>query len=232
MATQEVLNNHFLDLSINMCMELVFIHGANGSAQCWNYIESNLPHFKKSFIEYDSEKKFETNLKKMISNMSTKRNTFIIGHSMGGIYAYYLKHELPKSVSGAVTIATPYGGSAISTSLNTLFPMFCTLWSDSGVHSDVIKKMTELPVPNNWHQIVCTTNRTMIPLEPNDGLITKKSQTKIPGINYIEVDDTHYEVLQSKKVVKHIQNILNQKGKHYDRSTATNKHRSNHQKVL
>jgi len=188
-------------------MELVFIHGANGTSQSWNYLVPFFADYKMTFVEYDSFGKFKDNLKLQEQQLANKKSIFFIGHSMGGIYAFYLQ-ALLKNVIGGLTIAAPYGGSAISTTLKLFFPLH-PLWIDSGVHSTTIKNLINIPMHHNWHQIVCTTHRTSYPFEENDGLITKNSQTKLNGVNYIDMTDNHNEVLLNKKVVNIVRGILN-----------------------
>lgn len=190
-------------------MELVFIHGANGSSQVWNYMGSQFTDHNKTFIDYNSFNQFEENLANQVAQLVKKKNIFFITHSMGGIYAYYLRTIFSNQCLGAVTISAPYGGTAISNTMKLVFPFYHhPLWEDTCLQSPLIHRMKSFPVPQNWHQIVCSTKRTFFPLEENDGLITKKSQMALKGINYIHLDDTHYEVVQSTKALEIIKTIV------------------------
>lgn len=198
-------------------MELVFIHGANGSAQVWNYLSSQLTDYAKTFIEYNSFNEFDVNLADQVNTLLNKKNLFFIGHSMGGIYAYYLQSIFFRQSLGGITMSAPYGGSGLSNTMKLLFPWYdYPLWVDTAIHSPLIERMKELPTPKNWHQIVSTTDRTFFPLEPNDGLITKSSQMALKGINYIPLNDSHYECVQSPKVAEIINNITQKTLKKHD----------------
>jgi len=188
-------------------MELVFIHGANSSSSSWNYAKLFFDGYPKTFIEFDSSVSFQKNLEQQEEQLANKKSIFFIAHSMGGVYAYYLQ-ALLSNVKGGVTLAAPYGGSSISSILKLFFPGN-VLWVDSCVSSPVIRGLQKLTMHPNWHQVVCTTTHTSYTLEPNDGLITKYSQMRLEGVNYIDVVDNHSEVLQNDHVIKIIQDIIN-----------------------
>jgi len=189
-------------------MELVFIHGANATSKGWNYISPFFKDYDKYFVEYDCLTDFHKNLERIAEDLEKHGKIFLVSHSLGGIYGHYLQ-SVVRNVVGGCSIATPYGGSTLSSILKMFFPSN-KLFQETCVTSPIIKGVQRIRPHSNWHQIVCSTARTSYPFEPNDGLITKSSQMKINGVKFHEIDDCHHEVLQNEKTVNIIGGILDE----------------------
>ena len=91
-------------------LTVIWVHGANQSGLSFQYLRS-LTQFKNELVvEYDTSHKFKDNLE-MLSNdiLKVKGPYFMIGHSLGGLYALHLTKHV--DVAGAVSISTPFAGS-------------------------------------------------------------------------------------------------------------------------
>ena len=90
-------------------LNVIWIHGANQSGLSFQYLRS-LTRFKNELVvEYDTSHKFKDNLKMLSSEIIQVRGPyFIIGHSLGGLYALHLTRHV--DVAGAVSISTPFAG--------------------------------------------------------------------------------------------------------------------------
>ena len=96
-ATSLILRNDevgFDDLAV------IWIHGANQSGLSFQYLRS-LTRFKKELVvEYDTSDKFHNNLEALSKEIHQARGPyFIIGHSLGGLYALHLTKYL--DIAGA-----------------------------------------------------------------------------------------------------------------------------------
>jgi pimeloyl-ACP methyl ester carboxylesterase len=181
-------------------MRYVYIHGANATAQSFNYINHHLGG-DPSYLEYHSGDGFHHNLDQMIQQIEDQHDLFIVAHSLGGIYALHLANHLPKNIIGAVTISTPYGGVGIAEMAKWLLP-HSILLRDIAPSGSIITSTMRLPLLHPWCQIVTTRgDAPWIPMT-NDGVVTLQSMRARPDMDLIDVDLNHYEIMQSTQVVE------------------------------
>lgn len=185
---------------------LVFIHGANQSPSCWSHIIAHLQPQQYTLLDYDSRNSFSNNLERMKDDISHLKNIFFVAHSLGGIYSVHLYHHFLHNVKGAVTISTPYGGSTLALFFRQMFPAY-QLFRDICPSSPPIysSKLIEIDIP--WTQIVTTSGHHPIHVLPNDGVVTKNSMMCRYDIDYVLIDEDHYDVLYSKEVIEIIKNL-------------------------
>ena len=69
-------------------MSLVYIHGANATAQSWNYIQCKCG--EGITVSYDSALGFKNNLTRITEELSILDEIEFVAHSLGGIYAIHL----------------------------------------------------------------------------------------------------------------------------------------------
>ncbi len=188
-------------------MKIVYIHGANATSESFNYIREHINH-ESIHLEYKSENGFLKNLAEMKERIKDTNSVFFVAHSLGGIYALHLAHHYPKNVQGAVTIATPYGGS-ISADYVRWFLPFCQLLKDIGPCSEPMQLTHQISVTVPWTNIVTTQGSSPFMKEGNDGVVTVASMKKhARDMQLVEIAQNHYEILMSKQVVDIIiQNI-------------------------
>lgn len=184
-------------------MILVYIHGASATSESFNYLREHINH-KDIVINYDSRNGFEKNLADMKSLLANVKDIFFIGHSLGGIYALFIANDIPDQVLGAVTLSTPYGGAEAADYAKYFLP-FSRLMKDIGPSSWVMRQADKIKIQHPWTNIVTTKGQSPFILEPNDGVVTIKSQKHHENIELVEIDYNHYEVVLSEQVVGLIQ---------------------------
>lgn len=187
-------------------MKLIYIHGANASSISFNYIRSQLAYDDYT-IDYNSQHGFANNLARIITELNHFNDMFLIGHSLGGIYALHIANILPKQVVGAVTLSTPYGGSEVADFVKYLVP--CSrLFRDIGPNSDPIMSAKKLPLIHPWCNVVTTAgNSVWIPLK-NDGVVTIASMRARPEMTTVEIETNHYEVVLATGTINIIRDRL------------------------
>jgi pimeloyl-ACP methyl ester carboxylesterase len=181
-------------------MILVYIHGASATSESFNYIREHIGQ-QDIVINYDSRNGFEKNLADMKVQLEDVQDIFFISHSLGGIYALFLANELPDQVLGAVTLSTPYGGAEAADYAKYFLP-FSRLMKDIGPSSWVMRQADKIEIQHPWTNVVTTKGQSPFIIEPNDGVVTIKSQKHHENIELIEIDYNHYEVVLSERVIK------------------------------
>lgn len=181
----------------------VFIHGANQSRVCWNYIirELELLPAQYTCIEYSSLNPFFENLEEMkLLVDDLPNNCCFIGHSLGGIYAVHLYKTFPHKFSQSISISTPFGGSSAAEYLRYISPQ-TKLFKEIGRKSLPITQSlaTEIKIP--WTQLVTVRGNSPWLRSRNDGIVTERSMTVREDLEHIEVFANHYEVLVYDPVI-------------------------------
>ena len=162
----------------------------------------------KRQIEYDSSHSFKENLEEMKEVVKKYKDVVFIAHSLGGIYALHLAKEFPQKIKGAITISTPYGGAEVADYAKYFLP-FSRLLKDIGPSSWPMKTASDIEVIHPWTNIVTVSGKSPWMTVPNDGIVTISSmKQKSESMEIIEVNNNHYEVLMSTKVVEIIQEKL------------------------
>ena len=151
-------------------------------------------------VEYDTSHKFQDNSKMLSKEINqVKGPYFIIGHSLGGLYALHLTKHL--DIAAAVTISTPFAGSWTADWARFFVPTY-QLFRDVGRRSIPIKDSQNIKLKVGWTQIVSTKGDVPYHGGQNDGVCTIKSMTSRKAMELIEGPHTHFEVLCSDLVVK------------------------------
>ena len=181
-------------------MTVIWIHGANQSGLSFQYLRS-LTRFKNELVvEYDTSHKFKDNLKKLTNEIIQARGPyFIIGHSLGGLYALHLTKHV--DVAGAVSISTPFAGSWTADWARFFVPTY-QLFRDVGRRSIPVKESQGINLKVGWTQIVSTKGNVPYHGGQNDGVCTIKSMKSRKDMELIEVPHTHFEVMCSDLVVE------------------------------
>ena len=140
-------------------------------------------------VNYSSMDRFYDNLDMITEQCQNRGPHFVVGHSMGGLYALHLTKYL--RVVGGVSISTPFRGSSTADWAKYVVPSY-PLFRDIGRKSDPVKKAHEIKLDIPWTQIVSTTGSVPYHNGPNDGVVTLASMTQRTDMEYIEVPHTHY----------------------------------------
>ncbi len=180
---------------------ILFIHGANCTKDSFNYIKTFFEGYEHKYLEYSVDKEFYPNLDRMLPHVHDDKEYFIVCHSLGGIYALHLQALKPNSVKGVVSIATPFGGCKSADILKFVFPK-STLLKEVGPMSRPIRTGKILEIACPWTAIITTRGiPSIVPSEPNDGIVSLSSMRSRSDMKKIEVDTGHFEVLLRKQTI-------------------------------
>ena len=192
-------------------LSVIWIHGANQSGLSFQYLRSKTHFEKELVVEYDTSLKFRDNLEILSDEIIKVRSPyFIIGHSLGGLYALHLTKYV--DIAGAVSISTPFAGSWTADWARFFVPTY-QLFRDVGRRSIPIKEAKEIKVNIDWTQIVSTKGNVPYHGGQNDGVCTIKSMKSRKDMELIEVPHTHFEVMCSDLVVEIILDRYKKVGK-------------------
>ena len=145
---QENDNKFSEDLSV------IWIHGANQSGLSFQYLRSLTRFQNELVVEYDTSNKFYSNLEMLSNEINKVRGPyFIIGHSLGGLYALHLTKHV--EIVGAVSISTPFAGSWTADWARFFVPTY-QLFREVGRRSIPIKESKAINLNVDWTQIVST----------------------------------------------------------------------------
>ena len=178
-------------------INVIWLHGANQSSLSFEYLRSKTQFSKEIMINYSSMNRFYDNLDMITEQCQNRGPHFVIGHSMGGLYALHLTKYL--RVVGGVSISTPFRGSSTADWAKYIVPSY-PLFKDIGRKADPVKAANEIQLDIPWTQIVSTTGSVPYHNGPNDGVVTLASMTHRTDMEHIEVPHTHYEVVCSNHV--------------------------------
>jgi len=180
-------------------INVIWLHGANQTSLSFKYLQTKTKFPNEILINYSSMNRFQDNLEMIAEQVQGKGPHFVIGHSMGGLYALHLTHYV--RVVGGVSISTPFRGSSTADWAKYIVPSY-PLFKDIGRKSDPIKQANEIELKIPWTQIVSTNGSVPYHNGPNDGVVTLASMKHRTDMEMIEVPHTHYEVMCSDQVGK------------------------------
>lgn len=186
-------------------MTTLLIHGANSSRRSFNYLCSKVKLKDIRHIEYDVSYGFFKNLNRMIDELDSSGKYDVISHSMGGIYAIHLSKYLHFRKS--ISIAAPFDGASIADWAKYMMPYYA-LFRDVGTYSFPIRQAKEIKIEIPWLQIVTTRGNVPWLKVPNDGVLTVQSMTSRKDVNYIYLEENHYEIMLSDRAANEISSFL------------------------
>jgi len=125
----------------------------------------------------------------------------VVGHSMGGLYAWHLAKRNPGLVTAAISIGTPWGGSK-SVSFWRLFNMTSPWLTMLSRTEKWTTQPRRIAPPCPWTNVVTTHGFDIWGVDANDGVVTVESQRdlKNPTLEIV-LHYGHTEVLQSPELV-------------------------------
>mgnify|MGYP001226314384 CR=1 FL=1 len=183
-------------------LNVIWIHGANQTSLSFEYLREKTDFTNEILVNYSSTDKFDYNLDKISEQIKDKGPHFIIGHSMGGLYALHLTQR--HRIIGGVSISTPFAGSWTADWAKYIVPSY-PLFKDVGRRSIPIRTCMNIELTIPWTQII--TTHGMVPYHggPNDGVVTIESMRARNDMTQIEVPHTHYETMVSSRVAEILQ---------------------------
>lgn len=187
-------------------INVIWLHGANQTSLSFEYLRSKTEFANEILINYSSMNRFYDNLDNIIKQVKGKGPHFVIGHSLGGLYALHLTQHI--RVAGGVSISTPFRGSSTADWAKYMVPSY-PLFRDIGRKAHPVQTGHTIALDIPWTQVVSTTGSVPYHNGPNDGVVTYASMTHRSDMEFIEVPHTHYEVMCSDIVA----DIIKQKYK-------------------
>lgn len=175
-------------------INVIWIHGANQTSLSFQYLRQQTNFKKEIFVNYSSMNKFCDNLDMIVEEVQGRGPHFVIGHSLGGLYALHLTQYI--RVLGGVSISTPFAGSSTADWAKYIVPSY-PLFRDIGRKADPVRQAQEIKLDVPWTQIVSTSGQVPYHGGPNDGVVTIESMKARSDMEIIEVPHTHYEVVCS-----------------------------------
>lgn len=186
---------------------LVTIHGFNSTSNSFNYVTDKLNWDGEIVrVDYDSHRPLEEILKQVQDKLPHDRELVLMGHSLGGVIAVLLAHLIPDQIHSVVTISSPIGGSKAANFARWM-PWSPPIFKDITPSSQLIKIAQQKPtVP--VYSIITTGGALAVANEPNDSVVTVKSQQAVPAKKKAEVKANHFEVLTHPTTIKYIEHFL------------------------
>ncbi len=217
---------YFLEKFSKDKVQVLFIHGMNGTPRDFTYIINSLDKNKYQPIVYFYPSGINLNytvdgLRNSINNIKKTykiKKLIIIAHSMGGLVSRGFINSLDKdlTIEKYITLSTPwngqksagYGGKMSS----RIVPSFGNMVPGSTYQTNILSK--SFPKSLNHYLLFGYKGKSSFILDnSNDGVISLSSQlyskaqsqaSKIYGFN-----ETHSSILKSKDVIYRINQILN-----------------------
>ena len=180
-------------------INVIWLHGANQTSLSFKYLQTKTQFSKEIMINYSSMNRFYDNLDMITEQCQNKGPHFVIGHSMGGLYALHLTKYI--RVVGGVSISTPFRGSSTADWAKYVVPSY-PLFRDIGRNAHPVQAGHKIELDIPWTQIVSTNGAVPYHSGPNDGVVTLASMTHRTDMEYIEVAHTHYETMCSDAVAE------------------------------
>jgi hypothetical protein len=152
-------------------------------------MRSRLQTHEASFFEYDTHIPCSANINQCQNMTIGLQPDAIIGHSLGGIIAAHLSSDAKR-----VTVASPFGGSAIANWL----PMYSQLMRDVATTSPIISALRSKKVD---HARFLSIVANGLDGRGFDGVISTTSQKALYGPDYRTFDLNHFEVLVDDEII-------------------------------
>jgi pimeloyl-ACP methyl ester carboxylesterase len=177
---------------------IVLIHGANQTNTSFEFIRHALPAFRYINIDWSPTAGFQNNLDEMIDAVSDAGPVYLVGHSMGSIYAAHLSQHV--ECIGGATLSAPWGGSKAADWVRYMVPNY-PLYKEVGTKSPIIKTAASLELPGRWTNFITTQGDVPGIGGQNDCVLTVESMETRKDIFDVYIDATHYEVLLSTDLI-------------------------------
>lgn len=176
------------------------IHGAFSSPVIFNYVRRQMgPSYTWHFLDYQNE---TGGLRDLIANAhSFTRPHHVIGHSMGGLMALALINQ--PWVCSVTTISTPLGG--VNMNLVQQYLSRSEFMTDISSSGDFIRGLHKSTPSKPVQHLVSTHGFNPWIYEPNDGVITLRSQRAFALGSVHDVASNHAEIMMNDRTVELLQ---------------------------
>jgi pimeloyl-ACP methyl ester carboxylesterase len=192
---------------------IVLIHGAHQSSVTFEYLRHALPGFNYINIEWHVNSGFELNLSEMKEALKNSGAVYLIGHSMGGIYAAHLSESV--DCIGGAAISVPWGGSKQADYARYLMPSY-QLYKEVSTKSPFVTYARSLKLPGRWTNYVSTEGNVPAMGGQNDCVLTLESMTARKDLYTKFVKATHYEIVMCSDLIHNVgKNFIRASEQHY-----------------
>lgn len=195
---------------------IVLIHGAHQSNVTFEYMRHALPGFRYINIEWYPTNGFENNLNEMKDALKDAGPVYLIGHSMGGIYASHLAEHV--ECIGGAAISAPWGGSKQADWVRYMIPNY-SLYKEVGTKSPIIAHARTIDLPGRWTNYVSTEGSVPGMGEKNDCVLTISSMTARKDLHTKYIKATHYEIVMSTDLIHSVGKNFLRASEKYQSST-------------
>jgi pimeloyl-ACP methyl ester carboxylesterase len=210
-------NIYFLEKYDPAKIPILFVHGATGTPEGWEYLLAHidLNRFQPWFYYYPSG----ASIKSMADllfwkflNLQTKyqfKEAYVVAHSMGGLVvrSFLVDYgQLFPSITKFVSISTPWSGDNLSEYGVKYSPGVIPAWKDMGPQSEFAQSIYRKTLPPAIEYYLFFGHRgNRNPLRPNnDGVITLATQldprAQAEAKMVCGFDEDHSSILTSKPV--------------------------------
>lgn len=184
-----------------MTQTIFYIHGANCTPDSFNYLISGMPsELSFDYTMYDARTSDLLDIIFRIKHdvLENEEPVHLVGHSLGGVIAAVLAHELPEHIRSVTTIAAPFHGVEV--------PLFLRMlnWYDTFTQNIVPTNgcYAESRKPSTVPLHIIKTYGGNNPLlgYRNDGVVSLDSQAHDFADRTSEVPWNHFEVLMHPSI--------------------------------
>jgi pimeloyl-ACP methyl ester carboxylesterase len=200
---------------------LVLVHGMTDSPLRWQALlkKLNYESYQVLRFHYPTGMPLDTDaqvLAKMLERVIARtpnQRMIIIAHSMGGLVSRRAIQHLATDKKTATvdyffSVATPWGGHQLAALGAAQSPIVVPVWRDLAMNSTFLKQLyaQRLPTAINFDLFYATAGGRAIFNEPNDGVVTVKSQlderAKQEAKNIVAINSAHVAALLHADALK------------------------------
>ena len=183
-------------------IDVYAIHGAFSSPRMFNYLVHRMGRsYRWHFLDYSSMTGGLDSITASISEQ--QRPCHVVGHSMGGLIAIDIAHR--PWVCSITTISTPLGGIDISMMQGYLSRSSFLI--DIASHGNYIRRIKDASVSKPIQHIISGSGFNPFIYEPNDGVVTLRSQQSSTKGTVHVLDANHIEVMLLPRTVQLLENF-------------------------
>lgn len=179
--------------------KICYIHGAWASPRSFAWIKEHLPPHEVIDIQYSCSRNVTSTVADIEKTIKNVGPVNIISHSLGGVMAVALAGRC-SNVEKVATMSSPFGGSRAASFLQFITPG--SFMSEIQPHSPLMREARNASVVPLC--LVTTAGRSASMVEPNDGVVTIKSQMALDAAHYVKLPVNHFEILLSDETIHHI----------------------------
>ena len=172
-----------------MTTDIYAIHGAISSPRIFNYLKLQTGNrYNWHFLDYQTE---TSGLSDIINSIQPLKSAHVVGHSMGGLIALGLSNQ--SWVKSVTTIATPLGG--VDVNLIQAYLSRSEFIKEIASHGEFINNLRRHLINKPVQHLLSTSGFSPWLYEPNDGVVTLRSQRAMKFGDVHEIPANHAEIM-------------------------------------